>query len=216
MARELGQVLLSLIEYYFSVHRGKTFRKVLLRVNELRSLLPPTMNIMALTDTATSKLRTQVSQIIGMRNELVISKCPAKESMMYTTIELSTLDKTFSPIVHKLREVGINCPRILIYCRSYNDCADLYLLFRSKLGKYFTYPFGAPDLPQFRLVDMYVSCTEEVVKDEITDLFCMESSLHVVIATTAFGVGIDCQQHLAWVLIVLMCAKSSVLDLLTI
>lgn len=163
-----------------------------LRVSELRSLLPPTVNIMALTATATSKLRTQVSHIIGMRNELIISKCPAKENVMFTAIELSTLEETFLPIVHKLHQLGIKSPRTLIYCRSYNDCSDLYLLFRTKLNSCFTYPPGAPDLPQFRLVDMYMSCTEEVVKDEITRLFCMESSLRVVIATTAFGMGIDC------------------------
>ena len=175
-----------------SMHRGETFRNVLLRVNELRSLLPPKVNIMALTATATSILRTQVSKIIGMRNELIISKSPSKENMMYAITEFSTLEETFSPIALRLRQEGIKCPRILIYCRSYKDCADLYLFFRSKLGSHFTYPPGAPVLPQFRLVDMYMSCTEQAVKDEITRLFCMESMLRMVIATVAFGMGIDC------------------------
>ena len=35
------------------------------------------------------------------------------------------------------------------------------------LEKGFTKTRGAPDLPQFRLVDMYLSCTEQAVKEEI-------------------------------------------------
>ena len=39
---------------------------------------------------------------------------------------------------------------------------------------------------------MYMSCTEPIVKDEIVHLFSMESPLRVVVATVAFGLGIDC------------------------
>lgn len=39
---------------------------------------------------------------------------------------------------------------------------------------------------------MYMSCTEQVVKDQIVQLFSMESSLRLVIATVAFGMGVDC------------------------
>ena len=81
-----------------SMHRGETFKNVLSRVNELRSLLPPKVNIMALTATATSILSTQVSKIIGMRNELIISKSPSKENMMYANTEFSTLEETFSEV----------------------------------------------------------------------------------------------------------------------
>ena len=42
------------------------------------------------------------------------------------------------------------------------------------------------------MVDMYMSCTDEFIKDQIECLFLMESPLRVVVATTAFGLGIDC------------------------
>ena len=57
---------------------------------------------------------------------------------------------------------------------------------------YFTEPQDAPNLPQFRLIDMYHSCTDPVVKDSISMLFTKKSCLRVVIATIAFGMGIDC------------------------
>ena len=68
----------------------------------------------------------------------------------------------------------------------------MYLFFKRQLGPEFTEPPGSPDLPCFRLVDMYMSCTEEHVKEEITRAFTQESSLRIVIATVAFGMGINC------------------------
>ena len=40
--------------------------------------------------------------------------------------------------------------------------------------------------------DMYLSCTDQVVKDTIISNFTSHSHLRIVIATVAFGMGIDC------------------------
>ena len=58
------------------------------------------------------------------------------------------------------------------------------------LGPQFTEPPGAPDLSQ---VDMYTHCTHQSVKDTILARFTSASNLRVVVATIAFGMGIDCQ-----------------------
>ena len=52
--------------------------------------------------------------------------------------------------------------------------------------------FGAPDVARFRLVDMFTACTEKNVKDTIIHNFVQtDSPLRVVIATVAFGMGLD-------------------------
>ena len=79
-----------------------------------------------------------------------------------------------------------------MYCTNYRDCANIYLFFKTSLGNSFTEPPDAPDFPRFRLVDMFMSCTEEIVKESIVRLFTTDSHLRVVIATIAFGMGIDC------------------------
>ena len=43
----------------------------------------------------------------------------------------------------------------------------------------------------FRLVDMYMSCTEEVVKQEIK-AFTHNTKLRIVATTVAFGMGVHC------------------------
>ena len=55
-----------------------------------------------------------------------------------------------------------------------------------------TEPTHAPDLAQFRLVDMYSSCTDTDTKRIIMEQFTKPSQLRIVIATIAFGMGIDC------------------------
>ena len=104
-----------------------------------------------------------------------------------------SLKHAFSPILDRLSSERSKYPQTIIYCRRYKDCADLYFYFKHRLGPCFTQPVGAPDLPRFRLVDMYMSCTEEEVKEEIVQAFIKENStLRIVIATVAFGMGIDC------------------------
>ena len=48
-------------------------------------------------------------------------------------------------------------------------------------------------MTQFHLVDMYTHCTDQSVKDKILTQFTSSSTLpRVIIATIAFGMGIDC------------------------
>lgn len=147
--------------------------------------------MLALTATASISLRTEVGRLLGMRNEVVVSISPCKH-IIYCVIPFVTFEDTFKPVIDNLASERSMSPRSIIYCRKIDDCANLYLHFRTKLGKHFTQPVGAPDLPQYRLVDMYMSCTDNHVKEEIVKRFTSESALRVVIATTAFGMGVDC------------------------
>ncbi len=65
-----------------------------MRIGEVRSLLPPHVNIMAMTATATAKLRTDVSRLIGLRNELVVARSPSKLNITYTVEEFISIEKT--------------------------------------------------------------------------------------------------------------------------
>ena len=68
----------------------------------------------------------------------------------------------------------------------------MYRLFKYHLGKNFTEPIGAPaSVVKLRLVDMYTKCTEGEVQEEIVRCFCMDSPMRIVIATIAFGMGLD-------------------------
>lgn len=51
---------------------------------------------------------------------------------------------------------------------------------------------GYPELPQFRLVDMFTSGTHSSVKEKhYNSFFLASSNLRVLIATVAFGMGVN-------------------------
>ena len=165
---------------------------MLSRIGEVRSLLPAHVNLLALTATATRSLRMDVSRLLGMRNELVISVSPCKANIMYAVAKFVSVQDSFRKTVERLRRERSEFPRMIIYCRRFEDCANLYLYFKNELQGNFTEPPNLPDVPQFRLVDMYMSCTDPVVKEAIVSAFTKDSKLKIVIATVAFGMGIDC------------------------
>ena len=90
-----------------------------------------------------------------------------------------------------IRRQRLDLPCIIIYCRKIEQCSSL-CFFKEQLDREFTELPGAPDLPNYRLIDMFTSCTEPAVKEDIIAGFTKESNLRLVIATIAFGMGVDC------------------------
>lgn len=104
---------------------------------------------MALTATATKQLRKRIALILGMCGESIVAFSPCKDNIMYAVSNFQTMEATFLPVAQKLLKEGVNCPRMIIYCRSYGDCADVYLFLKKFLGSKFTFPENAPVYPIF-------------------------------------------------------------------
>ena len=123
--------------------------------------------MMALTATASNSLRKHVMQTLGMRNPCIISVSPSKKNIRYSAVKYTTIDDSFGQLVDELLDKQEKMEKILISCRSIEDCSNLYLYFKKRLGHKFTYPNGAPDLSKYRQVDMFHRCTAPEVKDQI-------------------------------------------------
>lgn len=82
--------------------------------------------------------------------------------------------------------------KVIIFCRTYDEVTSIYFHLKHQLGVGFTEPPGAPDITQFRLIDMYTHCTHTAVKDAILLHFKQDSNLRIVVATIAFSLGVDC------------------------
>ena len=66
-------------------------------------------------------------------------------------------------------------------------------MLRHKLGEHYTEPKGYPDFDEFRMIEVYTRVAKPEKREEIIKLFLIpESNLHLIIATTAFCMGIDC------------------------
>ena len=151
------------------------------------------VHIMCLTATASKSLQRDITSILGMKNPKTIAISPSKPNILYVVKKYDSPREAFSNLVNGLQKLRVTFPRTIIYCQRMSDCGLLYRHIRESLGKKFTQPENAPDLPQFRLVDMYHSCVDEEIKASIINLFSKATHLRIVIATIAFGMGIDCK-----------------------
>lgn len=159
----------------------------------MRSLIPERVRMMALTATATKTTRVAVCRTLGLVDPAVVQQMPNRQNIKYIVhTNPGTLQEEFAPLVEKIRLERTRMDKMIIYCRTYDSCASVYLYFRSRLGPERTEPIGAVDLAPFRLVDMFCGCTTTTVKESILQSFCTpDAVLRVVVATIAFGMGID-------------------------
>ena len=64
------------------IHRGESFRKVLLKVGEVRSLVCESINVMALTATATCAVRHDVECVLDMKKPTIVVISPSKANIL--------------------------------------------------------------------------------------------------------------------------------------
>ena len=149
---------------------------------------------MALTATASKTSRKKIINSLCMEKAELVTLTPNKPNITYHVRTWNEgLSEAMTPIAKRLWEKRSVCERTVIYCRTITDCIEIHSYFRAQLGKYILDPPGALNLSQFRLVDMYCSCTHKDVQQAILSSFMgVSSKLRLVIATIAFGLGLDC------------------------
>lgn len=174
--------------------RGETFRREFANIGEVRSLIPDSVHLMALTATATVKTRNAICKTLGLVKPVIIAVSPNKPNIKYIVrADPGTLEEGLAYLVEEIKRYRHLTDRTIIFCRTYDSMSHMYLFFRSRLKKEMFEPIGAPDLARFRIVDMFSACTHRSVKEAIINSFSDPSShLRIVIATIAFGMGIDC------------------------
>ena len=130
-----------------------------------------------------------------VENTEVVTVTPNKPNIQYIVRKSDDGDigVAMADIVDSVLQKRTRCERVIIYCRTLMDCTRIFRFFRIKLGQNLYEPPGAPNLACFRLVDMYCSCTHDDTQESILTSFMNPTgNLRVVIATIAFGLGLDC------------------------
>ena len=129
-----------------------------------------------------------------MTKPVIVSQSPNKPNITYELlVKRETVEETLASLVEQLRRERNIMERVLIFCQKYDDITSIYHFMRSRLGKEACHPMGAPNLVKYRLFDMFTACTHPSVKEGIVSAFTnINSPLRIVIATIAFGMGLDC------------------------
>ena len=179
---------------YSTFCKGDEFRKEFSQLGEVRSLIPEGIHIMALTATATRSTHLDICHTLGMKDPSVVTVILNKGNIKYElAAKPGTIEEPFSPLVGEVRRNREHTDRTIIYCRMYDSCSQIYIYITASLGRERTQPVGVCDLARFRLVDMFSACTTTAVRNSILESFSIaDATLRIVIATVAFGMGIDC------------------------
>ena len=62
-----------------------------------------------------------------MSEESVVARSPSKDNVMFTTSNFKSKEDTFLPVAKKLFDEEVDCHGMIIYGRSFGDCASVYL-----------------------------------------------------------------------------------------
>ena len=172
---------------------GDEFRQTFSEIGNLRSVIPTTVNVLALTATATTETFYVVTKRLSMDNPRLVALPPYRDNISYTVHSKTDVDQLTDWIVKELKDKRKIFPKTVIYVRSYTDCSSIYVLLKQKLGPTFTEHPGCPNVTGYRIIDMFTRVLTEQKKDEVLQSFSViDGVLRLVIATTAFGMGIDC------------------------
>ena len=146
---------------------GQDFRPAYLKIAALKKHFPK-LPFLALTATATPKVKESIIADLGLENPAVFEKSFARENIAYMVFEVE--DKLFriEQILRKNPEPSI------IYVRNRKSCIDIASQL-NHLGLKATYYHGG------------LSSKE---KDKNMQLW-MNETVQVIVATNAFGMGID-------------------------
>ena len=161
-------------------------------ISELRCLIPSHVRILALTATATSFTLHKIVERLSLEDYVLVAVPPNRPNIKLIVQPTEGLEATVLELSEQLRRLKLDYPKTIMFCQSYQDCSRFYLCINHYLGKDKTVPSGYPDLLEYRLTTMYTRASTTIMKKMISSLFMERSStLRVILATAAFGMGVD-------------------------
>ena len=151
--------------------RGDDFRTAFAMIGELRSIIPDHVRILALTATATYSTFQTVKDRLSLQNPVIVGLSPNRPNIFLSVLPTMKLNEVVEMVAGDLIQKGVNYPKTIIFCRTYQDCTDLYARMVHYLGDNKTEPPGYPDLLQFRYMTMYTRASTVEMKEAVLSTF---------------------------------------------
>ena len=187
-------IVVRYVSFIIMICRGDHFRKTFAEIGTVRSLINKDINILALTATASSETAEIIFERLSMVNVKTIGLSPERPNIKYYVLPMPEMEDICSTLAKELIADRASMPKTVVFCQTLKQCGDFYAEMKSELGQYLTEPPGAPRVIPFSMVSMFTSASRAELRAEVLQEFCCEkTNLRLVIATTAFGLGVDCR-----------------------
>ena len=129
-----------------------------------------------------------------MINVKTIILPPERPNIKYSVLPMPAMEDLCSTLSKELIESRASTPKTVLFCQTLQQCGDFYAIIKKELGQNLTEPPGAPCMFPFRMVSLFTSASRAELRAEVLQEFCRDkTNLRPVIATTAFGLGVDCR-----------------------
>ena len=148
--------------------RGDDFCKAFATIGELRSIIPSSVCIMALTATATHVTFEAVKRPLSLQDPILVGPSPNRSKIFLAHLPLEVLVEKTSLDLQAKRT---NYPKTIIFCRTYTNCSDLYAELIIRLGDDKTEPSGYLNLLKYHLLTMYTIASTDAMKKDVVSLF---------------------------------------------
>ena len=110
---------------------------------------------MALTATCTSETLKVIEERLSLKQPdvlLVLHNCLI---FFFCKKPPIILDDLSLQLADEFKDRRINFPKTVIFCRSYKDCGDLFVMLHLKLGEDYTEPKGYPNFDEVCMTEVY-------------------------------------------------------------
>ena len=169
------------------------FRECYGRLHELRSIIPSAV-ILSLTATATKETKRAILDVLGMKEPNQIEESPEQSNVSYVVEYMhgdQNLCNQFEWLVEEIKKYGLTTERTIIYCQTIQQCSHIYATLKSMIGD----TIYAKNLGDNRnvLLEMLHSCSPLSNKEEVLKSFQDPKGVIILVATIAFGMGVDCR-----------------------
>jgi len=169
-------------EAHCALNWGDSFRPA---YGDLKRKLKLFHNVprMALTATASPPTVTQIAEYLGFSATYrTVFMAQGAPNIFLSVIDKGERLKVIWDLLRNLQEKDCRTPKTVVFLQNRNEVTDLWHFFRHHL----------PDSP---MVDMYMSSTSERKKKQVALEFKKANSeIRLLIATSAFGLGVDCKK----------------------
>lgn len=176
-------------------YRGQEFRKDYGHLGMLCAAFSQ-VPVVALTATANFDDVAAIKCSLGLKNCHVLIGNPDRPNIYYQKCfregsDYESIEKILLPVANDLLKCLVEYPITIIYL-PLKWCGFAYKLFEHVLGNKQYYPPGSPVVAGNRLFAQFHAPQSKTMKEEVLkQLTSQKSTVRVVFATVAFGMGVD-------------------------
>ena len=128
-----------------------------------------------------------------METPVLIGLPPDRINIKYIVQPCPSLTEFCNLMTSELMSKRPLTPKTVIFCQSLQNCANMFAMMKRVLGSNITEPAGVKADLKVRLIDVFTAVSTTVMREMVLEVFRSTSSnLRILIATTAFGLGVDC------------------------